>query len=317
METMQLQPAEADDEPSPTADEVEGYGGTLLKACSDGLIETPKPMAWNAWQTWRSRVGLRPASRRSPANVKREAVLWRSTMAELYADEWRELISTPSQHRGAGETLTGDGANLAGGARPEVHRLTPSATSAGLRTPVQSLADVAAGQVVLRAARPRADDNVSAFSEGSWRGMSDQDLWQMVKAPFDAEVDDISQYERRLLRAQALLSTRGLVADAAWLRAELQARMVRAQFQDRYHKLGERAEIVMRKDLAECMEADDDDALAQDRAEIILDLVQERGGLTEATVRDAVRTPAKVQPNDDIPTMAAAPMTPTRKTLLA
>ena len=170
-------------------------------------------MAWNTWQQCGSRVGLRPPSRRGPSNVKREAVLWRSTMAELYGEDWRELIGTPSQHRGASEARSGE-ANAAGDARPEVHQLTPSATSAGIRTPVQSLADVAAGQVVLRAARPRADDNFSAFSEGSWRGMSDQDLWQMVKAPFDAEVDDISQYERRLLRAQALLSSRGLVADA-------------------------------------------------------------------------------------------------------
>ena len=61
------------------------------------------------------------------------------------------------------------------------------------------------------------------------------------------------------------------------------------------------------------MEADEDDALAQDRAEIILDLVQERGGLIEATVRNAVRTPVKVQISDEPHSMAAAPMTPTRK----
>ena len=93
--------------------------------------------------------------------------------------------------------------------------------------------------------------------------------------------------------------------------------MVRAQFQGRYHKLGDRAEIAMKQDLADCMEADDDDALAQDRAEIILDLVQERGGLNEATVRDAVRTPARRDGKDDVASMAAAPMTPTRKTLFS
>ena len=63
--------------------------------------------------------------------------------------------------------------------------------------------------------------------------------------------------------------------------------------QYKYQKLGGRAEETMRQDLAECKEADDDDALAQDRAELILDLVQERGGLTVSAIRDAARTPVK------------------------
>ena len=140
-------------------------------------------------------MGRRPASRRGSMNVKHEALLWRSVMAELYGEECRELISTPSQHRGASGTppelvATSD-------TQLVVPRMTPSASTSGIRSPVASLADVAAGHVVLKAARLHTDDNVSAFSGGSWRGVSDQDLWQMVKAPFDAEVDDIRQYERR------------------------------------------------------------------------------------------------------------------------
>ena len=43
--------ADGVDGPSPTADEVEGYGGTLLEACGEGLCEQPEPMVWNACQT--------------------------------------------------------------------------------------------------------------------------------------------------------------------------------------------------------------------------------------------------------------------------
>ena len=261
--------------------EVDGYDGTLAAAFSEGLLEAPEPMSWNSWQTWRSRVGKKPASRRDAEGTKLEALLWRSTMAELYGDEWRELIGTPSQPRSEVSpppVIHEDAAsNL-----PAVHRMTPSAPSAisaGATSRIASspLADLGASQVVARA---KADDNASAFSEGSWRGMHDTDLWSMIKAPFDAEVDDISQYERRLLRAQALLVARGLVVDAARLREELQTRMLRTQYQDKYHKVGERADEVMRLDLAECMEAGEDDALAQERAELILDFVQERGGLS-------------------------------------
>ena len=116
--------ADGVDGPSPTADEVEGYGGTLSEACGEGHIDAPEPMAWNAWQTWRSLVGLRPASRKGSAHVKREALLWRSTMAELYGEEWRELIRTPSQHRGASGTPPEQVANIAGDSRLVVHRMT-------------------------------------------------------------------------------------------------------------------------------------------------------------------------------------------------
>ena len=88
-------------------------------------------------------------------------------------------------------------------------------------------------------------------------------------------------------------------------------RMVRAQFQDRHPELGERAGSAMLQDLAECMEAEDDNVLAQGRVEIIVDLIQDRGGLNEATAKDAVRTPAKVQSRDDVASMAAAQMAQT------
>ena len=162
-----------DGELSPATDEVEGYAGTLFEARNEGSCEQPEPMVWNTWQTWESKYGLRPPSLQGPAGVKRDALLRRSVMAELGGGDLRELT--------------------------------------GIRTPVQSLADVAAAQVVLKSVHP-GEGSASEFSEGLWRSMSDPDLWQMMKAPFDAEVDDIRQYERQLLRAHALLSSRSLVA---------------------------------------------------------------------------------------------------------
>ena len=244
-------------------------------------------------------------------------------MTELYGDEWKELVATPpSVGADSSRPVSPDSlrnAPAAGGRRPDAHRMTPSTTSIGLGSP-SSHADVRAEPTTGRQlVRHPSDDNASAFSEGSWRGMNDTDLWQMVCAPFDAEVDDISHYERRLLRAQALLQVRGRVEDTDRLRGDLKVRMVRAQYQDKYHKLGALADETMRQDLADCMEADDDDALAQDRAELILDLVQERGGLTVSAVRDAVRSPVKEidKHQDERPraTMAAAPLI--RKTLFA
>ena len=58
-----VDPGAAQSSPSPTADEVEGYGGTLVEAFSEGLMEAPEPMPWNSWEAWRSTVGRKPASR--------------------------------------------------------------------------------------------------------------------------------------------------------------------------------------------------------------------------------------------------------------
>ena len=41
--------------------EVTGYDGTFEEAVEEGIIEKPARLTWNAFQTWRTDVGMRPS----------------------------------------------------------------------------------------------------------------------------------------------------------------------------------------------------------------------------------------------------------------
>ena len=56
--------AEEGSPPSPTADEVAGYAGTLEQAFEAGLLEPPPPVLWNQRHQWRTATATRPASLR-------------------------------------------------------------------------------------------------------------------------------------------------------------------------------------------------------------------------------------------------------------
>ena len=72
-------------------------GKTLLDCIREGVVEAPRLMRWNAWQTWRSEAGLRPTVRQDgPGNfttAAQELAFWKAAMAELYGDEWPLLLA--------------------------------------------------------------------------------------------------------------------------------------------------------------------------------------------------------------------------------
>ena len=79
-------------------------GKTLLRAIREGIVEPPQLMRWNAWQQWRSSVGLRPTTRvDAPGNSTtpaQELQFWKAAMAELYGADWTLLLAQGEEPEG-------------------------------------------------------------------------------------------------------------------------------------------------------------------------------------------------------------------------
>ena len=73
-----------------TQQQVSRSSKTLVEAIRDGDFETPALMGWNPWEKWRRDVGLRPTARTDgeATTSAQESALWKSTMLELYGDDW-------------------------------------------------------------------------------------------------------------------------------------------------------------------------------------------------------------------------------------
>ena len=65
---------------------------TLAEVLADGSVAAPDLVGFNDWQKWRKSSGTRPVvARGDPKSTTsaQEVLLWKSTMEELFGDEWR------------------------------------------------------------------------------------------------------------------------------------------------------------------------------------------------------------------------------------
>ena len=75
--------------------EVDGSTLTLREEIDLGNVETPGLLDWGSWQFWRREVGREPPRPRSEPHgfrLRRESILWRSTMAHVYGQNWYQLL---------------------------------------------------------------------------------------------------------------------------------------------------------------------------------------------------------------------------------
>ena len=72
------------------AQQVSGSNKTLKDAIRDGDVQVPVLMRWNTWQQWRRDTGLRPTAAvdGEATTTGLESVLWKSTMLDLYGEDW-------------------------------------------------------------------------------------------------------------------------------------------------------------------------------------------------------------------------------------
>ena len=146
--------------PSPTADEVAGYAGTLEQAFEAGMLEPPPPLEWNQWHQWRTATATRPASLRLGTGGDREARIWRRVMMALHGPDWRRLAREhPAEERARFlEDVARSPESLAE-AREQQPPLSPPLVSrpaeslaplgAGAGAPLAALAPTAAGRGAL------------------------------------------------------------------------------------------------------------------------------------------------------------------------
>ena len=85
--------------PTPTADEVVGFGGTLEEAIDMGLYEPPPALMWNRWHLWRTATASRPGSLRIGQAGGREARIWRRVMVHFHGPEWRAAADAIDDER--------------------------------------------------------------------------------------------------------------------------------------------------------------------------------------------------------------------------
>ena len=186
--------------------EVEGFGGSLLEAIAEGVIASPALMPFGDWVRWRAAEGRRVRS--TPAIAASEAALWRATMAAVHGDGWEAGLRRPIRLREE-DQVRRDAA--AGQASPVV---------AGRPAGVLALLDTPSPQ---RGA-DGGSDATGAFSEGSWGPLSDDEVRERFERDL-APAESMLDFERRLLRARAVLTLRRLpVADGVMEHAMRKAR---------------------------------------------------------------------------------------------
>ena len=178
-----------------------GHDMTLLEAIEAGVLGPPPgPLVWNKWQSWRSGPGLRPPYPQDGHRrlmVGAEAKLWHATMGALFGPDWKASLPV----RGAAAAPRPAAAPRA--SQPAWPQAFSAAAALALPPPP--------------AAQPplpiRDDDAASVRSECSWGTMGADDLAAVLGTIFDPKTEALSEYERRVARAQRLMTIRGFAFD--------------------------------------------------------------------------------------------------------
>ena len=101
---------------------------SLIQAIHDGDVERPGLMGWNAWQSWRTRVGKKPTRAADGAFTSStfERDLWEQVMEHFYGAKWDRLLArgevpaevvpaaAATSAAAAADTSTAAAANVAG-----------------------------------------------------------------------------------------------------------------------------------------------------------------------------------------------------------
>jgi hypothetical protein len=188
---------------------------TLAEVLADGSVAAPDLVGFNDWQKWRKSSGTRPVvARGDPKSTTsaQEVLLWKSTMEELFGDEWRgdlaekeaALAAAADEEDGA-EALPPVGASRAAGAGSSA----PAGTSTG------GAAGSAAGAPVARAISGfdtpggRSLGGGSASLRGELPAASR--LWESLRQEFDPLQENRFAWQARVLEVVGQLTAMGFV----------------------------------------------------------------------------------------------------------
>ena len=159
--------------PSPTADEVVGYAGTLESAIDDNsMFEPPPPLIWRRFDAWRIATRSRPASLRVNSGLTREQRIWQRVMLHYHGEGWREAAQALDE-----ETWQNTLEEVAFSAHDLEDAREAEANAA--ESDRRQAADAASAPNL--PGLTRADDLGSvAESEGSWRSLSMGELQHLL-----------------------------------------------------------------------------------------------------------------------------------------
>ena len=120
------------------------HGKTLLDAIREGIVENPPLMGWNAWQRWRSTVGLRPTTRvdgqGNSTSSAQELQFWKAAMTELYGQDWTYQLALAQADEPEGEEgLQGDDAQVEEHGRRSAAGSPSVSPAPGAETPPTSM----------------------------------------------------------------------------------------------------------------------------------------------------------------------------------
>ena len=194
---------------------------TLAEVLADGSVAAPDLVGFNDWQKWRKSSGTRPVvARGDPKSTTsaQEVLLWKSTMEELFGDEWRgdlaekeaALAAAADEEDGA-EALPPAGTSLPVGAS----RAAGAGSSAPAGTSTGGAAGSAAGAPVARAISGfdtpggRSLGGGSASLRGELPAASR--LWESLRQEFDPLQENRFAWQARVLEVVGQLTAMGFV----------------------------------------------------------------------------------------------------------
>ena len=258
-------PVDEDIGPELEGEEFAGMG--MVTAIAEGLLPSPGVLRWNEWQRWRARSGRRPQpparrDARFPLFQRRELNLWRAT-TQLALALAEGLEETP----GAEEVGQDDGA--------AEEAPLPAAEGEEVPPGLGSLALRAVGAPAPEAREDASDLSSVAWTEGSWKGLSSEELRSRLLTDFDPASETLQTFESRVYRAVSLLEARGEDPGAS----VVQRAVLRARYSMETAGMAPlEAGRFYKKTLAALLDSDDTDELQEQRAQVLVELAGECGG---------------------------------------
>ena len=162
---------------APAFPEVEGSSLTLREEIDTGNVELPGLLDWGAWQFWRREVGREPPRPRSEPHgfrLRRESLLWKSTMSYIYGPNWKQLL----RQYGDDSPAPFQDRVLVPAGMPPGSSGAPPATTAGAGASLEVAQASAAGPETFELGSHQSDD---VFSQGSWAEKSTAEIRAMLR----------------------------------------------------------------------------------------------------------------------------------------